>query len=111
MDNIDKNFERLGDMPDKYPPSTLVLRGQFAFAMQDRHRELEQDYRKISAMYVAEMNKAAKLEKQLAAMRRKMWRAVSNWAMAEFRLQDLMDEGSPKWLAVAQDAKKKAGDV
>lgn len=111
MDNIDKNFERLGDIRDKFPPSTLVLRGQFAFEMQDRHRELEQDYRKISAMYVAEMNKAAKLEKQLAAMRRKMWRAVSNWAMAEFRLQDIMDEGSPKWLAVAQDAKKKVGDV
>lgn len=88
-----------------------MLRGQFAFAMQDRHRELEQDYRKISAMYVAEMNKAATLEKQLAAMRRKMWRAISNWAMAEFRLQDFMDEGSPKWLTVAQDAKKKAGDV
>ena len=65
MQDFTDNFERLEDIQGKYPPSTLVLRAQFVYMLQDQFRDLERDYCKISEMYVAEMEKAAKLEQQV----------------------------------------------
>ena len=62
MRDFTDSLESLGDIQGKYPPSTLVLRAQFLYMLQDQFRDLELDYRKISEMYVAEMTKAAKLE-------------------------------------------------
>lgn len=62
MRDFTENLESLGDIQGKYPPSTLVLRAQFLYMLQDQFRDLERDYRKISEMYEAEMEKAAKLE-------------------------------------------------
>ena len=65
MQDFTENFERLEDIQGKYPPGTLVLRAQFVYMLQDQFRDLERDYGKISEMYVAEMEKAAKLEQQV----------------------------------------------
>lgn len=71
MQDFTENFERLEDIQGKYPPGTLVLRAQFVYMLQDQFRDLERDYRKISEMYVAEMEKAAKLEQQVRHEKRK----------------------------------------
>lgn len=65
MRDFTENFERLEDIQGKFPASTLVLRAQFVYMLQDQFRDLERDYGKISEMYVAEMEKAAKLEQQV----------------------------------------------
>lgn len=62
MRDFTENLESLGDIQGKYPQGTLVLRAQYVYMLQDQFRDLELDYRKISKMYVAEMEKAEKLE-------------------------------------------------
>lgn len=69
MQDFTDSLESLGDIQGKYPPSTLVLRAQFLYMLQDQFRDLELDYRKISKMYVAEMEKAAKLELQITDLK------------------------------------------
>ena len=71
MQDFTDSLENLGDIQGKYPPSTLVLRAQFLYMLQDQFLDLELDYRKISEMYVAEMEKAAKLEQQVRHEKRK----------------------------------------
>lgn len=86
MRDFTKNLESLGDIQGKYPPGTLVLRAQYVYMLQDQFRDLELDYSKISEMYVAEMEKAAKLESVNAEnrkLKRALYKACANWARSE----------------------------
>lgn len=41
-ESIEGKFERLGDIRDKYPPSTLLLRGQYVLNLQNKIKELKE---------------------------------------------------------------------
>lgn len=42
-ESIEGKFERLGDIRDKYPPSTLLLRGQYVLNLQNKIKELKEN--------------------------------------------------------------------
>lgn len=113
MRDFTKNLESLGDILCKYPPGTLVLRAQYVYMLQDQFRDLELDYRKISEMYVAEMEKAAKLEQQVRHEKRK--RCLANAEACMHKRWRPEEEGFDyarstrhmnKWLELAEHFKE-----
>ena len=116
MQDFTDNFERLGDIQGKFPASTLVLRAQFVYMLQDQFRDLERDYRKISEMYVAEMEKAAKLEQQMHHEKRKRCLAMAEWCRSEIytectwhgnkQREEWFTKWERKWLELADKFKR-----
>lgn len=112
MRDFTDSLESLGDIQGKYPPSTLVLRVQYVYMLQEQFQDLERDYRKISEMYVSEMEKAAKLEQRVLHEKRK--RCLAN-AEACMHKRWRPDEGFDyarstrhmnKWLELAEIVKE-----
>lgn len=115
MKDFTDNFERLEDIQGKYPVSTLVLRAQFVYMLQDQFRDLERDYRKISEMYVAEMEKAAKLEQRVRHEKRKRCLAMARWCASRtvaFGIDDdwnkvtFYDKWKERWREMADKFKE-----
>ena len=63
-----------------------------------------------TARFVAKTRVAA-VYKQLKAVKRALYKALANWALAEFRILDMADQGEPHlWYHMWQRCKEKIKD-
>lgn len=63
-----------------------------------------------TARFVAKSRVAA-VYKQLKAVKRALYKALANWALAEFRILDMADQGEPHfWYQMWQRCKEKVND-
>lgn len=117
MRDFTDSLESLGDIQGKYPPSTLVLRAQYVYMLQDQFRDLEESHKKEVGQLLMEIvelkerlskERSEKVDYKISAndlsyglakayednrkLKRALYKACANWAWAELvRYVDISD--------------------